>query len=439
MVGGTYDCVVVGARCAGAPLARFLARAGKRVLVVDAAALPSDQPMSTHFIQPFGMRILDELGLGDRVRELAPPVTTFVNGLGPHVIQLEFPSGGSCPRRTELDALLLEGAREAGAEIRTRCRVIDLIREHDRVCGVIVEHEGVRSEIRCTVVVGADGRFSTVARLVGAEEYYGYDGPRCAYWAYWPRPADYATTHDNAAIIVHDDDDARFVFPVNRDQLVIGMTFPSTDDVAAWKQDPEGRLTSAMRAHPRFAPLVEALPLSRALGIVKARFFFRRAAGPGWALVGDAGLFKDPTPGLGITDAFRDARALAAAIALGGDEPLERYWRQRDVESLELFHFARDLGEVSYNNPFTQLVFSKCSGNPVLSQRFVDVVERRLSPYEAFTVGEVLRWTFGAVLRGRFSVLKPFVRAGKVGGYVKKELERRRKLVQRVLAPPPPP
>lgn len=435
-MGGTYDCVVVGARCAGSPLAAFLARAGKRVAVVDAATFPSDQPMSTHFIQPYGMRILDELGLGDRVREIAPPVNHFVNGVGDHVIDLVFPTGGSCPRRIELDALLLEGAREAGAEVRTKCKVVDVIKEGDRVCGVIVDDGGERSEIRASVVVGADGRHSTIAGLVGAEEYYGYDGPRCAYWAYFPRPASYATdpSHHGAAIILHNDDDLRFVFPVNRDQLIIGMTFPNTDDVAAWKRDPEGKLIAAMRAHPVFAPLVEATPLSKTIGLVKIRFFFRRAAGPGWALVGDAALFKDPTPGLGITDAFRDARALAMAIIEGGDAALERYWRKRDVESLELFHFARDLGEVNYNNPLNQLVFAKSKDSAALKQRFIEVIERQRSPYQAFTVGEILRWTIGAMLRGRFNHLKPFFRAGKVAGFVKKELQERQRLAQRALS-----
>jgi len=60
-VSDSYDCVIVGARCAGAPLARFLARGGARVLMVDAGTFLSDQPLSTHFIQPYGMRILDEL------------------------------------------------------------------------------------------------------------------------------------------------------------------------------------------------------------------------------------------------------------------------------------------------------------------------------------------------------------------------------------------
>src|SRR5205823_6525772 len=113
-----WDAIVVVARCAGAPLARFLARAGKKVLVVDASQMPSDRPLSTHFIQPYGMTVLDELELGDRVRAIAPPVKIFAQGVGPHLAKLHLPLGGCCPRRTDLDMLLVDGAREAGAEVR---------------------------------------------------------------------------------------------------------------------------------------------------------------------------------------------------------------------------------------------------------------------------------------------------------------------------------
>jgi len=422
-----YDCLIVGARCAGAPLARFLARAGKRVVIVDAAALPTDQPLSTHFIHPFGMRILDELGLGDRVREVAPPVHTFRTGIGEHVVRLQFPPGGGgcCPRRLELDAILLDGAREAGAEVRTRCRVVEVVREGERVVGVVIDESGVRTELRASIVVGADGRNSTIAELVGAEEYLGYDSPRCIYWAYWPRPAGYREDprFEGGTLVQYDEDDFRVAFPANRDQMILAYSFPNTDDLAAFKADPEASLLAAMRAHPTFAPLVEQPPLTKTLGLIKARFFFRRAAGPGWALVGDAGLFKDPTPGLGITDAFRDARALAAAIIAGDDAAIVRYWRERDVQSLPLFYFARDLGAVDYNNAFNRLFFERICREPHHSQRLVDVVERRVSPYEAFGPGIVLKWTFGAVLRGRFDVLGPFFRAGQVGAQVAKALK----------------
>lgn len=434
-----YDCVIVGGRCAGAPLARLLAQAGRRVVLVDAAALPKDQPLSTHFIHPYGMRILDELGLAGRVREVAPPVYTFRAGIGERVIRVQFPTesgGGCCPRRLDLDAILLDGAREAGAEVRTRCRVVEVLRDGERVVGVVTDEDGVRRELRATVVVGADGRNSTIAECVGAEEYNGYDGPRCAYWAYWPRPAWYADERfEGGTLIRFDDLDFRFVFPVNRDQLIVGYIFPNTpEQVAAFRADPEARLLAALRDHPVFAPLVEAPPLSRPVGIIKARFFFRRAAGPGWALVGDAGLFKDPTPGLGITDALRDARALSKAIIEGGDAALLRYWRERDEASLPLFSFARDMGEVDYNNPFNRLFYERLGKEPAQCAKMLDIIERRVSPYEAFGVGTVLRWTFGAMLRGRFDVLRPFFKAGRVSARVAKQVKQARRETTRLLA-----
>ena len=205
----------------------------------------------------------------------------------------------------------------------------------------------------------------------------------------------------------------------------------------AWKNDPHAKLVERLRTREFFKPLVEAEPISKTIGLTKIEYFFRRAAGSGWALVGDAGLFKDPTPGLGITDAFRDAKNLAQAILEGGDTAVERYWRQRDVDSCELFNFARDMGEPGYNNPLTRVLFSKLAADPALSQRLTQVIDRELSPYAAFKPIEVLRWTFGALLRGKFGVLGAFFRAGKRQGDVLKELKRRRALLVPMLPAPP--
>jgi menaquinone-9 beta-reductase len=437
-----YDCIVIGARCAGAPLARFLALGGARVLLCDAAAMPSDQPMSTHFIQPYGMTIVDELGLGDRLRAIAPSVDSFVNGCEDNLVRIEFPPGrgGSCPRRVDLDPLLVDGAREAGAEVRMRCRLVDLLRDGDRVTGAIVEEGGTHRSIQADVVVGADGRHSTVAELTGAAEYLGYDGPRCAYWGYYPRPAWFGDDerYRGAAFIVHTGDEFRFIFPTNRDLLLLGVAFP-TERVAAWRADPAGMLRARLAAHPLWAPLIEGSePVGKVLGLVKARYFFRQATGPGWALVGDAGLFKDPAPGLGISDALRDARSAARAILAGGDRALEGYWRKRDVDSLELFYFARDLGALDYNNALNQVVFARLAARPELSDRIRQVVERSISPFEAFSTGQVVGWTLGALLRGRFGVVKPFFAAGKRMASVKKELAVRERMARALLPVPVP-
>ncbi len=57
-----HDVIIVGARCAGATLATFLARAGASVLLLDKDRLPSDQILSTHTIHPPGVDVLDDLG-----------------------------------------------------------------------------------------------------------------------------------------------------------------------------------------------------------------------------------------------------------------------------------------------------------------------------------------------------------------------------------------
>src|SRR6188474_1995991 len=95
------DALIIGARCAGASTAIHLARAGKRVLVVDADELPSDLPLSTHWISPHGMALLDELGLGDRVRSFAPALPSMLFGADDAAGRIEYPVGtrASCPRR----------------------------------------------------------------------------------------------------------------------------------------------------------------------------------------------------------------------------------------------------------------------------------------------------------------------------------------------------
>ena len=81
--------------------------------------------------------------------------------------------------------------------------------------------------------------------------------------------------------------------------------------------------------------------------------YLRRATGPGWALVGDAGYFKDPLTAHGITDALRDAEFLARAVIDGSQDALGEYERTRDRLSLPLLAVAEsiaayrwDLGEI---------------------------------------------------------------------------------------------
>src|SRR5664279_859987 len=121
----TYDVIVVGARCAGAPTAMLLARQGYRVVLVDQSSFPSDT-LSTHVIHAPGIAALSRWGLLDQVvASGCPPVDTYSFDFGPFTIKgTPRPQDGSstayAPRRTILDKILLDAAADAGAEVRER-------------------------------------------------------------------------------------------------------------------------------------------------------------------------------------------------------------------------------------------------------------------------------------------------------------------------------
>ena len=124
-------------------------------------------------------------------------------------------------------------------------------------------------------------------------------------------------------------------------------------------------LLAYLRAGSMTAPLLEgSRQASTAIGLAALRYFFKQPVGPGWALVGDAGLHLDPTPGLGISDAFRDALVLADAIVDGSPLAFERYWRRRDADSIGLYRMAIDMGSRGYNSPFTRMIYRRVHASP---------------------------------------------------------------------------
>src|ERR1700674_4329287 len=184
-----YDAIIVGARCAGSPLAMLLARAGHRVLVVDRSTFPSDI-MSTHFIQPEGVKRLQEWGLYDRVMATncpaIPRITFHLSGVPMPTPQDPALPDAICPRRTVLDNILVRAAREAGAEVREGFSVQEILIENGVVVGLRgCNSDGAVVEERAHVTIGADGRHSIVARSVDAAEYDTRPADTCGYYSYF--------------------------------------------------------------------------------------------------------------------------------------------------------------------------------------------------------------------------------------------------------------
>ena len=230
--------------------------------------------------------------------------------------------------------------------------------------------------------------------------------------------------------VANTDGNVRVIFHTDDDHLLIASA-PPVADLQAWRADPLGALRRDLASDDTAGPLIEgADPVEEVRGTIKERYFFRQAAGPGWVLVGDAGHHKDFVIGDGITEALLQARSLARAIAAGTDAALTTWWRARDVEAMPYFFFGEDEGQPGPPLALQELVFSRVASRLDLRERLALVVDHQLSPYDAFPLSDIVRWTLGGVLRGRIGLLRDFMRMGRRGASVARELAVRRALLQ---------
>jgi len=331
-----YDAAVVGARCAGASTAMLLARAGASVLLVDRQGYGTDA-VSTHALMRAGVLQLKRWGL------LAPLLaggtprieqTTFHYGDEAIHVDIKPQHGVAClcaPRRTVLDRILVDAAKSAGAEVRHGVSLTDLRFGSDgRIAGVIVkDSSGGRTAIESDVVIGADGRQSLVAKLVGAKKYVEGTGSSGYVYGY------YEDLVDDGYHWYFERNTAAGVIPTNDHQHCVFVGVPRDRFADAFRKDLEGGfLRMAAANSPGLqAEIGEARRVSRLRGFAGGAGYLRQSHGPGWALVGDAGYFKDPLTAHGITDALRDAELLSRAVLDGEVHAFVRYQDERDALS----------------------------------------------------------------------------------------------------------
>jgi 2-polyprenyl-6-methoxyphenol hydroxylase-like FAD-dependent oxidoreductase len=386
-----YDAIVVGARCAGSPTAMLLARSGHRVLLVDRATFPSDT-MSTHLIHAPGVAALQRWGLLDELAATGlPPIATYIYDFGPFEISgtpraADGVAGALCPRRTVLDDLLARAAVAAGAELREAFTVDELLVEDGVVTGIRGRAQGGATVTeRARVVIGADGRNSLVAKVVRPEHYNDVPALEAGYYAYWS-----GLGTDGAEFFSRAEERRAWAALPTHDGLTCVIVGWPRSQFEANRTDYEGHYMRSFDLAPAFAERIGgATRETRFLGTADLAGFFRKPYGPGWALAGDAGYHKDPITALGISDAFRDAEALAVALgdALAGrrsyDDALGTYQRARDEASLPLYGFTCEFAKLEPPPPEMAQLLGAVSQSPQASDDFASVMAGTL-PLPAF-------------------------------------------------------
>lgn len=351
------DAVVVGARCAGSAAASMLAGAGRKVIVLDRATFPSDT-LSTHAMFPAGCAEFRRIGALERIHErLSPPRIVYarLTITGRAELRERFEPvdgidyGVSLPRNL-VDGILVEAARDRGADVREGCTLDEVVWERGRAAGVIYrDPDGRRHRISSEVVIGADGRRSTVAAQVGAWRPYRLSrNGRGMVFRYMDDPLPESDDRRGTMWMWRDGESIGFVFP-NPNGRLIALFMGEAGEVAEARSDPEAYWARKLAEHPGMAERVgpgENATKLRSTADIQA--FWRRASGPGWVLAGDANHFKDPVTGQGMGDALRMGRTLGEQLApLLGDhaatDSQARRWEQQTIDHcLWAYHFANN-------------------------------------------------------------------------------------------------
>jgi flavin-dependent dehydrogenase len=368
----------------------LLAQRGYRVLVVDRASFPSDT-VSTHVIHAPGVAALRRWGLLDHVvASGCPAITTYSFDFGPFTIAgspnpYDGISTAYAPRRTILDKILVDAAAAAGAEVRERFTVEDVIVEDGMVVGISGHGDGGQTVIeRARVVIGADGRNSHVARAVAPQQYNEKPQLLWGYYTYWS-----GLPVDGFETVVRPNR-GWGAAPTNDGLTMLVVGWPEAE-ATAYKADAEANYLSTLDAAPEFAERVRAATREDRFYGGGVPNFFRKPFGPGWALVGDAGYTRDPITAQGITDAFRDAELCADAVdqSLDGRRPYEvamaAYQQARDDQVMGIYEFTTQLAALEPPPEEMQHLLGAVYGNADAMDAFASVTAGTLSPGEFFS------------------------------------------------------
>ena len=159
-----FDVAIVGGGPAGSSCAAFCARGGLRTLVLERERFPREK-VCGDCLNPSCWPVLQRLSLAQRVRDLPHYKLDSVEfiAIGGRNVIVDLPTGDDCElsvKRSLFDALLLKHARELGAHVREETTVTALAHDENWK----IETAGGEN-FSARILIGADGRNSTVARL----------------------------------------------------------------------------------------------------------------------------------------------------------------------------------------------------------------------------------------------------------------------------------
>ncbi len=367
----SLDCVIIGGGPAGATAATVLADHGRKTLVLEQSQFPryhigeSLMPQTFHTFSRIGM--LDKLRASDFPRKES---VQFVNAFGKQSKPFYFtdrdPNDWSITwqvPRDRFDKMMLDNAREHGAEVIEGARVTEVMFDGAKAIGIKALVDGEETAIPSRVVIDASGHGTLLARQLGLYQ-LDPDLRNAAIYSYYQGAKHDEGRNAGATIIIHTPDrNGWFWFiPLPNDVASIGVVAPPEYLFTGRGNDPLATLEEEIAKCPNMATrIADAQRVSPCRVTKDFSYRSRQMAGDGWILIGDAFGFLDPIYSSGIMLALKGGEFAADAIheALKTGNPSADRLSEFAPKFLSGMHMIRQLLYAFYNPDFSFAEFTK--------------------------------------------------------------------------------